>query len=66
MSQVLFQGMGVELNENIVLGGGGKEYCEDGPTTGIIHWVYVILGEQYLTRLNGLMGSKADSRADNM
>ena len=55
----------MEFNENIVLGGGGKEYCEDGPATGIMRWVCVILGDRYLTDLGGLMGSEADSRADN-
>ena len=38
----------MEFNENIVLGGGGKEYCEDGPAIGIMRWVYVVLGESYL------------------
>ena len=63
MSSVLFQRMGVEFNENIVLIGGGKEYCEDGPATGIIRWIYGIIGEQYLTCLSGLMSSEEDSRA---
>ena len=53
----------MKFNENIVLGGGGKEYGEDGPATGIVRWVYLILGERYLTDLGGLMGSEADSRA---
>ena len=54
--------MGMEFNENIVLGGSGKEYCEYGPAAGILHWVYHILGELYLTRLSGLMDSEVDSR----
>ena len=53
--------MGMESNENIVLGGSGKEYCEYGPATRILCWVYDVLGELYLTRLSGLMGSEADS-----
>ena len=57
--------MGMEFNENIVLGGSGKEYYEYGPATGILRWVYGVLGELYLTRLSGLMGSKADCRTDN-
>ena len=52
----------MEFNENIVLEGSGKEYCEYGPATGILCWVYAVLGELYLTRLSGLMGSEADSR----
>ena len=54
--------MGMEFNENIVLGGSGKEYYEYGPAAGILLWVYDVLGELYLTRLSGLMASKADSR----
>ena len=53
----------MEFNKKVVLGGGGKEYFEYGPAPGIIRWVYDILGELYLTRLSGLMGSEADSRA---
>ena len=60
---VLFQRMGMEFSENIVLGGSKKEYCEYGPATGILCWVYDVLGDVYLTRLSGLMGSEADSRA---
>ena len=57
--------MGMELNENIVLGGSGKECCEYGLATGILRWVYDISGELYLTRLSGLKGSQADSRTGN-
>ena len=53
----------MEFNENIVLGGGGKEHCEDGPATRIMRSIYIILGERYLTDLGGLMGSETDSRA---
>ena len=52
--------MGMEFNENIVLGGSGKEYCEYGPATRILCGVYDVLGELYLTRLSGLMDSEAD------
>ena len=52
----------MEFNESMVLGGGGKEYCQDGPATGIMRWVYLILGERCMTDLGSLMGSKADSR----
>ena len=38
----------MEFNENIVLGGGGKEYCKDGPAIVIMRWVYIVLGENYL------------------
>ena len=57
--------MGMEFNETTVLGGSGKEYCEYGLATGILCWVYDILGELYLTHLSGLKGSEADSRTGN-
>ena len=41
----------MEFNENIVLGGSRKEYCEYGPATAILSWVYDVLGELYLTYL---------------
>ena len=53
----------MEFNENIVLGGSKKEYYEYGPATGILYWVYDVLADYTLTRLGGLMGSEADSRA---
>ena len=53
----------MEFNENIALGGSRKEYCEYGPNTGILYWVYDVLGELYLIRLSGLMVSEADSSA---
>ena len=56
----------MEFNENIVLRGSRKEYSEYGPTTGILCWVYDVLGDLYLTRLSSLMGSEADSRAGNL
>ena len=55
----------MEFSENIVLGGSKKEYCEYGPATGMSCWVYDVLDDTYLTRLSGLMGSEADSRAGN-
>ena len=39
-----------------------ERYCENGPATGILCWVYDVLGELYLTRLSGLMSSKADQQ----
>ena len=56
----------MEFSENIVLGGSKKEYCKYSPATGILCWVSDVLGDFYLTRLSGLMGSKADSRAGDL
>ena len=53
----------MEVSENIVLGGSKKEYCKYSPATGISGGVYHVLDDFYLTRLSGLMGSEADSRA---
>ena len=53
----------MEFSENIVLGGSKKEYCEYGTATAISCWLYGVLGDFYLTRLSGLMGSEADPRA---
>ena len=57
--------MGIEFENKIVLEGCRKQYREYGPATGILCWVYDVLGELYLIRLSGLMGSKADSRTDD-
>ena len=59
---VLFQGMGMKFKDKIMLQGCREGYCEYGPATGILCWVYDVLGESYLTCLTGLMGSKADFR----
>ena len=53
----------MEFTENIVVGGSRKEYCEYGPATRILCWVYDVLGDLYLSRLSGLMVSVEDSRA---
>ena len=53
----------MEFSENIVLGSSKKEYWEYGPATGMSCWVYDVLDDICLTRLSGLMGSEADSRA---
>ena len=37
-------------------------YCGYGPATGILSWMYDVLGESYQTCLTGLMGSKVGSR----
>ena len=58
--------MGMEIEDKIVLEYCRKGYCEYGPATGILCWVYDVLGELYLTRLSGPMGSKADSRTGNL
>ena len=62
---VLFQGMSMEFEDKIVLEGFRKKYCEYSPATGVLCWVYDVLGELLVTRLSGLMGSKAGSRPDN-
>ena len=59
---VLFQGMSMKFKDKIVLQGCREGYCEYGPATGILCWVYDVLGELHLSRLFGLMSSKADSR----
>ena len=53
----------MEFSENIVLGGSKRECCEYGSTTGILCWVYDVLGDHYLTCLSGLTSSEADYRA---
>ena len=62
---VLFQGMGMKFKDKIVLQGCREGYCEYGPATGILCWVYDVLGKLYLTRLSSLVGSKADSHFGN-
>ena len=61
---VLFQGMGTEFENKIVLEGFRKKYCEYSPATGFFCWLYV-LGELQVTQLSGLTGSKAGSRTGN-
>ena len=54
----------MKFKDKIMLQGCREGYCEYGPATGILCWVYDVLGESYLTSypiLSGLMGSKADS-----
>ena len=55
---VLFQGMGMKFKDKIMLQGFKEGYCEYGLATGILCWVYHILGKSYLTCLSGLMGCK--------
>ena len=57
---VLLQGMGMKFKDKIMLQGCREGCCEYGPVTGILCWVYDVLGESYLTRLSGLMGSTAE------
>ena len=59
---VLLQGMVMKFKDKIMQQGCREWYCEYGPTTGILYWVYDVLGESYVTCLIGLMSSKADSR----
>ena len=58
---VLLWGMGMEFKDKIVLKGCREGYCEHGPVTGILCWVYDASGESHLTCLSGLLGGKADS-----
>ena len=51
--------------KKIVLGGCREGYCEYGSATGILCWVYDVLGELYPIHLGGLMGSKSDSRTSD-
>ena len=55
----------MKFKDKIVLQGCREEYHEYDPSTGILFWVYDVLGELYLTHLCGLMSSKADSHLDN-
>ena len=58
---VLFQRMGMKLNDKLMLQGCREGYCECGPATGILCWVYDVLGESYMSCLSDLMGSKVDA-----
>ena len=51
----------MEFEDKIVLEGCRKGYCEYGPTTGILCWLY-LLGEFKSARVNSLIGNKAFSR----
>ena len=42
---VLLKGMGVKFKDKIMLQGCREEYCNYGPVTGMLYWVYDILGE---------------------
>ena len=50
----------MKFKDKIVLQGCREGYCEY--VTGILCWVYDVLGESYLTCLSGLMNSKVDSQ----
>ena len=50
----------MKFKDKIVLQGCKEGYCEYGPATGILCWVYDALGELHLIRLFGLKSSKAD------
>ena len=62
---VLFQGMGMEFEDKIVLKGCRKGCCEYDPARRILCWVYVVLGKLYLRRLSSLIDGKVDSRTGN-
>ena len=50
----------MEFEDKTVLQSCREGCCEYGRATGISCWLYHLLGELYLTRLSGLMSSKAD------
>ena len=52
----------MEVKDKIVFECCRKEYCEYGPATENLCWIYDVLGELYPTRLSSIKGSKADSR----
>ena len=62
VSAILGNGYEIQGQNCIALQGCREGYCEYGSATRILRWVYGVLGESNLTRLSGLMGSKADSR----
>ena len=49
----------MKFKDKTVLQGCREGYVEYGPATGVLCWVYDVLGEADLTRLSSLMGSKA-------
>ena len=51
----------MKLNDKLMLQGCREGYCDYGPATGILCWVYDVLGESYLSCLSGLMSSKVDA-----
>ena len=61
----LFQGEGMKFKDKIASQGCREKYCEYGPATEILCWVYDVLGDSYVRHSSGLMGSKADSRTSN-
>ena len=56
----------MEFKDKIVLKCCREGYCEYGPVTGILCWVYDVLVESHLICLSRLLGSKADSTFDDM
>ena len=62
VSAILGNGYEIQGQNCIALQGCREGYCEYGSATRTLRWVYDVLGESNLTRLSGLMGSKADSR----
>ena len=57
---VLFWEMSMKFKNKILFQGCSEGYCDYSSATGILCWVYDVLGELYLTRLSGPMSSKAD------
>ena len=53
----------MKFKDKIVFQGCREGYCEYGPAAEILCWVFDVLSKLYLTRLSGLMSSKADPRS---
>ena len=62
---MLLQEMVMKFKGKVMLQGCRERYCEYGPATGTFYCMYDLLGESYVTRLFGLMNSKADSTYGN-
>ena len=56
----------MKFKDKIVLQGCREEYCEYGPLTGILRWVYDVLGESYLTRLTCLCQKEMGAEAGDL
>ena len=63
---VLFLGMGMEFEEKLCWKVVGKCIVSVAPLQEFYCWVDDVLGERHLTRLSGLMGSKAGSHTDDL
>ena len=58
--------MGMKFKDKIVLKGCKEGYCEYGPVTEILCWVYDVLVESHLTYLSVSLSKKADSNFNDL